>query len=325
MGLVAIRSSLPHRLHLTEQAEGEKALSTGPSCGRDRIRTCGPRDPGVIDTQGYRLNMRTDSVRRIRTKAVRAGMLAAMAVITAVTVWLSYLPAAAGTSNGPRPIAEQTSPSPTPSQTASPTPSPTPTADPDFRRVTLSASRGRVGVGRRVVLSGHIQANRIECSIASPVTVRRMILGTSKNVPIASTTTDENGDFRTRERARWNAVYTAVAPRSAGCRREESNPVLVRVSVRFSVRISDSTPQRFTNFRINGRLRPSHPGSEVLLQRKKRDRWVTIQRQPLSPQSTYSFFPLASWQGRRDFRIKWPQADRDHTTGTSRTSTIRTS
>lgn len=255
----------------------------------------------------------------------RTGMLGVVAVITAGTVWLSYVPAVAGSSGSHRPLAAQTqSPSPTPSQSPSPTPSPTPTADPDFRRVTLSASRDRVQVGKRVVFSGHVQANRVECSIASPVTVRRMILGTSKEVSIAETTTDENGNFRTTERARWNSVYTAVARRNAGCRREVSDPIVVRVSVRFSVRISDRTPQRHTNFRINGRVRPSHPNTEVLLQRLRRDRWVTVQRQPLSPQSSYSFFPVAPWQGKRDFRIKWPQADRDHATGTSRTVTIRT-
>lgn len=254
-------------------------------------------------------------------------MLGVVAVIAAGTIWLVRVPAVAGSSGGTHPLAAQTeTPSPTPSASASPTPTPTPTptADPQFRRVTLSTSRDRVRVGRRVVFPGHVQANRLECSISSPVTVRRMILGTSKEVPIAETGTDQNGNFRTAERARWSSVYTAVARRNAGCRREVSDPIVVRVSVRFSVRVSDRTPQRHANFRINGRVRPSHPDSEVLLQRLRRDRWVTIQRQPLSPQSSYSFFPLASWQGTRDFRIKWPQADRDHATGASRSITIRT-
>lgn len=260
-----------------------------------------------------------------RAIAGRTGLLAVVVAITAGTVWLVRVPAVAGSSGGAHPLAAQTeSPSPTPSTSASPTPSPTPTADPRFRRVTLSASRNRVRVGRRVVFRGHVQANRVECMISSPVAVRRMILGTSKEITIAETRTNRNGDFRTTERARWNSVYTAVARRNAGCRREVSDPILVRVSVRFSVRVSDRTPQRHTNFRVNGRVRPSHPDSDVLLQRLRRNRWVTIQRQPLSPQSSYSFFPLASWQGKRDFRIKWPQADRDHSTGASRSITIRT-
>jgi hypothetical protein len=252
-------------------------------------------------------------------------VLGVVAAMTALSVWLTYVPAAAGSSSGrPSLVAQTESPTPSPSGSLSPTPSPTPTADPDFRRVTLSVSRHRVRVGRRVVLKGHITANRVECSISSPVTVRRMIFGTSKEVSIAETRTDANGDFRTTERARWSSVYTAVAPRNAGCRREESNPEVVRVNARFSVRISDATPQRQTNFRIHGRLRPSHPGTDVLLQKQRRDRWITIQRQPLSPQSSYSFVPVASWSGKRHFRLKWPQADRDHATGTSRIFTIRT-
>ena len=242
----------------------------------------------------------------------------ALLVVGAFSV-SGIFPAAAEVGSSASPLIMQTeTPTPTPS------PSPSTTYDPDFRRVELSASHRRVRVGRRVVFSGRIRANRPECSIAKPVTVRRLIFGTGRPLPIATKTTDGNGQFRVSERARWSSTYTAVAHRRAGCRREVSDPVVVYASVRLGVRVDDRTPERFTNFRIHGRVRPSHPNTKVLLQRRGQRRWVTVRRQQLSRQSSYSFFPVASWRGERDYRIKWPKADRDHETGTSRPVTIRT-
>ena len=244
-------------------------------------------------------------------------------MMVAGTSGLSRLPAAARISDGDRPRAMQPSPSPTESASPSPTASPTPTPDPEFRRVEMSVSRRRGSVGRRIVLSGRVTANRPHCMIASPVTIRQRILGTSRSLPVAEVRTGENGGFRARERVRWSSVYTAVAQQEAGCRRELSDPVAVYASVRLSIRISDPHPTRFTNFRVHGRVRPSHPHTDVLLQRRKRDRWITVQRQELSGRSSYSFFPLAGWQGKRHFRVKWPKSDHDHETGTSRSITIR--
>ena len=250
------------------------------------------------------------------------------------TLSVSGFPAAAhGTPNVP--LALQTeSPSPTASGSTSPTPSgspsptpsdsPTPPFDPKFRRVDLSVSRHRVRVGQRVVLSGEVQANRPECAVDKPVTIRRLIFGTNQYLTVAKRRTDRNGEFRVTERARWNSAFKAVAHRRGGCRREVSDPVVVRVRPRLGVRVDNPRPSRFTNFRVYGRLRPSHPSTNVVLQRRGRNRWVTVQRQELSPQSTYSFFPFASWRGERVFRVKWPKADRDHVTGVSRSITVRT-
>ena len=223
------------------------------------------------------------------------------------------------------------SPSPTPSASPSsspsptPTPAPTPTADPDYRRITLSVSQRRVQVGDRIRLTGRVRANRVECSAASRVTIRQLIFGTSRPVVVDEMTTGQDGRFRSTQTVRWSSAYSAVALRGkASCRREESDPVPVYASVRVGARVSDSTPQRFTNFHIRGRVRPNHADTRVLLQRKRGDRWVTVQRQELLHGSSYSFFPDAQWAGRRVFRVKWPQADRDHAAGVSRKIPVTT-
>lgn len=251
--------------------------------------------------------------------AHRLVMIGIVSLLVVGTFSVSGMPAVAGISRNALPLVVQTeSPSPTPS------PSPSTTYDPDFRSVDLSASRRRVHLGRRVVFTGRVRANRPDCAVAKPVTLRRLIFGTSRHLPIATKTTDRNGEFRFSDRARWSSAYTAVAQRKGRCRREVSDPVVVKVSVRLGVRVVDRTPERFTNFRIYGRIRPSHPHTDVVLQRKARRQWVTVRRQELSRQSSYSFFPLASWRGKREYRIKWPKADRDHETGRSRSITIRT-
>lgn len=250
-------------------------------------------------------------------------MVAVVAMMVAATFGTS-LPAAAGLSDGGGPRAMQPSPTPTESASPSPTASPTPTPDPAYRRVDLSVSPRRGSVGRRIVMSGSVSANRPDCSVAAAVTIRRLIFGTSRSLPVARVTTDQSGAFRASERARWSSAYTAVAQRERGCRKEVSDPVAVYASVRFSIRVSDLHPERFANFRVHGQVRPNHPRTEVLLQQRKRDRWVTVQRQELSGRSSYSFFPVAGWRGKRDIRVKWVKADPDHEAGTSRSFSVRT-
>ena len=227
-------------------------------------------------------------------------------------------------SSGATPSGSST-PTPTPSGSASPSPSPSSSDfDPSYRRVRLRPSHRNVRVGRRVVFSGVVGANRIECYAGVKVQLERVIAGTQRRLTIKSDETDARGRFQMTDEVRWTSVYYAVATRGNGCSRRESTPEGVRAHVRFNIKVSDRSPQRGTNFRIHGRVRPSHPHSIVELQKRGRGRWKTVQRTNISEQSRFSFFPFASWQGERKFRIKWPKNDRDHETGLSSEVTIRT-
>jgi hypothetical protein len=173
-------------------------------------------------------------------------------------------------------------------------------------------------------LSGRVRANEPSCSADTHVRIRQLIFGTSRYLTVAKLRTNLEGRFNVRERVRWSSLYSAVARREGGCRKEISDPVDVYARVSFSIKVSDDTPERFTNVRIKGRVRPSHPHTKALLQRKRGDRWVTIQRQEINDQSRFSFLPFADWEGERVFRVKWPKRDRDHETGVSRKIIIRT-
>ena len=252
----------------------------------------------------------------------------AFVAVTALAIALFRAPAtgalpAALQSPGATPSGSST-PTPTPSGSVSPSPSPSSSDfDPDYRRVRLQPSHRNVRVGRRVEFSGVVGANRIECYAGVKVQLERVISGTQRRLTIDSEETDARGRFRMTDDVRWTSVYYAVATRDNDCTRRESTPEGVRAHVRFNVKVSDRSPQRGANFRIHGRVRPSHPHSTVELQQRRRSRWKTIQRTAISDQSRFSFFPFASWQGKRDFRIKWPKNDRDHETGLSSVVTIR--
>jgi hypothetical protein len=248
-----------------------------------------------------------------------------LAILLALLVTALIRIPAGGSGNIPR-VIQSASPSPTgsPSPSPSPTPTSSPSPDPNFRRVTLSASRRHVKVGRRVRFRGIVRANRAECRVATRVTLRRVILGTSRSLVVASGRTDAEGRFRLRDTARWSSLYTAVVGRDAGCPRRRSDPEPVFAHVWFKVRVTDTTPAMETSFRIAGSVHPNHSGTRVLLQMKRANRWRTIQRQELNSQSSFSFSLFANWEGRRAIRVKWPKGDRDHAKGASRSIVIRT-
>jgi hypothetical protein len=154
--------------------------------------------------------------------------------------------------------------------------------------------------------------------------IRRLIFGTSRYLEVATATTGSTGEFQIGERVRWSALYSAVARRSEGCGKRKSDPEPVFAHVWFSVKVSDRRPKRFTNFRVHGRVRPNHGDTKVILQEYRGGRWRKLQSGDLSPQSSFSFFPQASWRGKHYLRLRWPQADRDHEAGTSRVLVITT-
>ncbi|HYI45528.1 MAG TPA: hypothetical protein VE174_08755 [Actinomycetota bacterium] len=241
----------------------------------------------------------------------------AFAAVALVGV-LVQLPATGG--SRPATVNAFQTPSPTPTQTSTPTPTP----NPRYREVSLTASRRKVRVGERITLRGRVQANQPSCSANSTVLIRRLIFGSRRHLEVATVTAEPTGEFKVSERVRWSSVYSAVARRSGSCGKRTSDPEPVFAHVWFSVKVSDARPKRFTNFRVHGRVRPHHGGSKVVLQEFRAGRWRTLQSGDLSPQSSFSFFPVASWKGKHHLRLRWPQADRDHEAGISRVLTITT-
>jgi len=195
---------------------------------------------------------------------------------------------------------------------------------PTGRIVGLHASRNSAVWGRTITLFGFVDSSP-RCSERQAVELDRRLRGPNQRWrDFRTTVTNRSGRFEERVTVRRNAEYRAVVPRTPLCARGQSLSRLVKVRVKISVYLSDARPQRGTNFRIYGRVKPNHRGTEIKLQRYENGRWSSWFRQDLSDRSTFSFFPLATWRGDERLRLKWPRADFDHVTGYSRTIIVRT-
>jgi len=258
--------------------------------------------------------------------------LGLVVTLIASAVWLSSAGAAGDVRFDAQPSCSDTSPPATssPSPGASPTPcptSPSPTATEPVGRtgriVSLHPSRNQTLWGRSITLFGFVESSP-RCSERQVVELDRRFIGPGGRWrDLRTTATNGSGRFEERIRVYRNAEYRAVLRRTPLCGRGESTSRLVNVRVKVVASLTDATPERGTNFRIYGRVRPDHRSTEIKLQRLKGRRWVTLFRQELSDRSTFSFFPLAGWEGDRRFRVRWPRADFDHVAGSSRVLIVR--
>ena len=188
----------------------------------------------------------------------------------------------------------------------------------------MHPSRDAVKVGTPVTFFGFLDSTA-RCAVGETVEIQRRIVGPNERWKEHKLeVTDANGEFESLFRIWKNAEYRALVRRDRFCQREESTSVLVNARVRVRARVDDHTPEQGSNFRIFGRVRPAHDGTEVRLQWRRNGGWRTIFSQPLSNRSTFSFFPRATWDGGRKVRIKWPRGDFEHIAGYSRTFIIRT-
>ena len=131
-------------------------------------------------------------------------------------------------------------------------------------------------------------------------------------VDVTNTTTDGQGDYSFRQVPDSNRNYRV----SVG-----SNQVFgtVRVRMRVSRRVSDSTPSRGEVVRFSGFVSPKHDGRQLLLQRRSSTgAWVTVRRTALRPTTGNR----SAWTTRRLIRRTGTYrarvlADGDHLTSTS--------
>jgi hypothetical protein len=101
----------------------------------------------------------------------------------------------------------------------------------------------------------------------------------------------------------------------------DSGTVFVRVRLRVSFHVSDSTPKKGARVRFYGTVSPSHPGKPVLIQKKTSTGYKTVTRTTLSSTSTYSKRLRIRSNG--TYRVVVQSLDQDHDNGTSRSRTLR--
>ena len=188
--------------------------------------------------------------------------------------------------------------------------------------LSIAAQPALITFGRSSTLSGRLResGNNPPRTIA----IDQNPFPFSGFVPAGTATTDAQGDYRlvvrpgrhTRYRARTTGAYVPsfVSPE-----------VLVRVALRVSFRLSDSTPRRGARVRFFGTVAPKHNGHRVVIQRRRSDgRFVTVARtltrNTTGNRSSYSRRVRIFRDG--VFRIR-VRGHSDHASGTSRRRTIR--
>ena len=104
-----------------------------------------------------------------------------------------------------------------------------------------------------------------------------------------------------------------------------SAAVTVRVRLRVSFRVSDTTPKRGSMVRFSGTVAPAHDGKPVLIQKKTSTGYRTVTRTTLVDNGTDTSKYSKRLRIRRNgtYRVVVQSVDQDHDNGTSRTRTLR--
>jgi hypothetical protein len=211
----------------------------------------------------------------------------------------------------------------TSTSTATPTGSPTTTGPTTSRTVAFSADKGRTVAGRQVTFSGQVLSSDASCTDNEFIQIQRRVLGTTTFEDYETAQTDSQGRFTFTRRVVQGADYVATANAHDNCRDASSGEVTVLVKVRMQILASDKSPERGDRIRFKSSVRPQHDGTELLLQRKKGRRWVTVERDELNRRSIAQFVIDADFK-KRTFRTRWKSQDAEHETNNSRPITIKT-
>jgi len=135
---------------------------------------------------------------------------------------------------------------------------------------------------------------------------------------VATTKTDTKGDYSFTRRPPRNTAYQAVASTGAAYPLTVSRTAFVKVRIRMSLRVSDSTPRVGQIVRFRGRACPAHDGLLVRIQRKTRTgRFRTVRRTTLRAATRCSVY-RRRFRVYRDGTYRVTSDDRDHARGFSR-------
>jgi hypothetical protein len=140
---------------------------------------------------------------------------------------------------------------------------------------------------------------------------------------VATTTTDRQGDYSFTRRPARNTFYQASADRGAPYV-VAVNQVLVKVRIRMSLTVSDTTPRVGQLVRLTGRACPEHDGLLVRVQRKTRTgTFRTVRRTRLRAATRCSVYSRRL-RIYRDGTYRVTSDDADHARGFSRPRFLNT-
>jgi hypothetical protein len=105
----------------------------------------------------------------------------------------------------------------------------------------------------------------------------------------------------------------------------ESAAVTVRVSLRVSFSVSDTTPKKGAMVRFSGTVASAHDGKPVLIQKKTSTGYKTITRTTLldNGTATSKYSKKLRIRSSGTYRVVVQSVDQDHDNGTSRSRTLK--
>jgi len=105
----------------------------------------------------------------------------------------------------------------------------------------------------------------------------------------------------------------------------KSTTVFVRVRIRVSFKVSDSTPKRGASVRFFGTAAPPHDGKPVVIQKRTSSGYLTVARTVLldNGTATSKYSKKLRIRSSGTYRVVVVSGDADHDNGTSRSRTLR--
>jgi hypothetical protein len=182
--------------------------------------------------------------------------------------------------------------------------------------LTIKASATAVTFGRTITLSGATK----NIPAGTTVEVQQNPYPYAGFKPTGKTSVvDPNGNYSIAGiQPQMHTQYKVTAKTSPPT---DSGSVFVRVRLRVSFSVSDSTPKKGARVRFSGTVLPAHPGKPVLIQKKTSTGYKTVTRTTLSSTSKYS--KRLRIRSRGTYRVVVESLDQDHDNGTSRSRTLR--
>lgn len=182
--------------------------------------------------------------------------------------------------------------------------------------LTIKSSAAAVAFGRSITLSGTTK----NVPQGTTIEVQQNPYPYSGFKPTGKTAiVDPSGNWSvTGIQPQVHTQYKVVAKTSPPT---ESGAVFVRVRLRVSFSVSDSTPKKGARVRFSGSVAPAHAGKPVLIQKKTSTGYRTVTRTTVSSTSRYSKRVRIRRSG--TYRVVVQSLDQDHDNGTSRSRTLR--
>jgi len=186
--------------------------------------------------------------------------------------------------------------------------------------LTIRASATEVTFGRTVTFSGRtkgmaagtvveVQANPYPYAGFKP-TGKTGVVDPSGNYSIAGVV------------PKMHTQYKVAAKTSPP---QDSASVFVRVRLRVTFKVSDSTPKRGARVRFSGTVAPAHDGKPVLIQKKTTTGYKTVARTALldNGTATSKYSKSLKIRSTGTYRVLVQSVDQDHDDGTSRSRTLK--